>query len=510
MANKLVVFVHGWSVTDTDTYGGLPERLKAEAEKAGGPSLDVVNIWLGKYISFHDEVRVQDISRAFDAAVRDKLGSLIDRGRRFVCVTHSTGGPVVRDWLDRYYIQKEDGPAGRCPMSHLVMLAPANFGSALAQLGKGRLFRLGKLLQGVEPGQGVLDWLELGSPESWELNRRWIGYPDLASQTQPVFLFVLTGQRINRKLYDQVNSYTGEPGSDGVVRVAAANLNATYVKLVQQGPETIRQINKQDCTGFEQPVINNSQKTAFAIIKRVSHSGKKMGIMASVPSKGKRVHPTVKALLQCIRVSTRYQYARLRGQFERDNVRIQKSEQKEREEHLFHRPRYFANDKHSMVIIRLQDDYEYPIPDFDLLFTAGSDGDANLLPEGFFKDRQRNKRHLSTITYYINHDVMAGCVELKWGQDVIRAESDGADGLGLQVQPHETGEFVRYVNAYLRAAKRQLSNFLKPNQTTMVDIVMRRIVDRNVFQLERLTDGHKPGSFKRVRPGGPIIDEGGE
>ena len=48
-------------------------------------------------------------------------------------------------------------------MSHLIMLAPANYGSALAQLGKQRLSRIKSWFEGVEPGQGVLDWLELGS-----------------------------------------------------------------------------------------------------------------------------------------------------------------------------------------------------------------------------------------------------------------------------------------------------------------------------------------------------------
>jgi hypothetical protein len=30
-----LVFVHGWSVTHTDTYGGLPERLASEGKKFG-------------------------------------------------------------------------------------------------------------------------------------------------------------------------------------------------------------------------------------------------------------------------------------------------------------------------------------------------------------------------------------------------------------------------------------------------------------------------------------------
>ena len=44
MAKPLLVFVHGWSVTSTDTYGELPARLKSEAARAGGPGIDVAHI----------------------------------------------------------------------------------------------------------------------------------------------------------------------------------------------------------------------------------------------------------------------------------------------------------------------------------------------------------------------------------------------------------------------------------------------------------------------------------
>jgi len=37
----------------------------------------------------------------------------------------------------------------------------------------------------------------------------------------------LIGQSIDRHFYDQLNPYTGEMGSDGVVRTAGANLNAS-------------------------------------------------------------------------------------------------------------------------------------------------------------------------------------------------------------------------------------------------------------------------------------------
>ena len=223
----IVIFVHGWSVTHTETYGELPRWLESQGA-SGGLNLQVDNIYLGRYISFDDTVTMDDIARAFDQAVRDELADKLASGERFACITHSTGGPVVRKWMDLCYKSKLD----QCPLSHLVMLAPANHGSALTQLGKSRLSRIKGFFEGVEPGQRVLDWLELGSDLGWQLNESWLDYDCPAEGIYP---FVLTGQKIDRKLYDALNSYTGEAGSDGVVRVTGANMNYGLLRLRQDG-----------------------------------------------------------------------------------------------------------------------------------------------------------------------------------------------------------------------------------------------------------------------------------
>ena len=57
-----MLFVHAWSVKGTDTYGELPERLVSEARKQGW-FLDARHVFLGKYVSFSDEV-TGTISRA--------------------------------------------------------------------------------------------------------------------------------------------------------------------------------------------------------------------------------------------------------------------------------------------------------------------------------------------------------------------------------------------------------------------------------------------------------------
>jgi hypothetical protein len=64
-----LVFVHGYSVTNLNTYGELPLRLQAEAADKG-LKINVQQIFLGRYISFNDEVSLADISRAFDTAIK--------------------------------------------------------------------------------------------------------------------------------------------------------------------------------------------------------------------------------------------------------------------------------------------------------------------------------------------------------------------------------------------------------------------------------------------------------
>ncbi len=503
----VIVFVHGWSVTNTDTYGGLPVRLRTEAS-ALGINIRVEEICLGRYISFHDEVRLSDISKAFRTAIEDELADVLQDGTRFVCITHSTGGPVIRDWWHRYY---ETNPqSGICPMSHLVMLAPANYGSALAQLGKGRLSRLKSWFGGVEPGQGVLDWLELGSAEAWNLNTGWIR--STGSQIGPhgVFPFVLTGQSIDRALYDNLNSYTGEMGSDGVVRVAAANLCGRYIKLVQEVP-TPKAGKKGTFSADELKVeeFKLAPKTALRVINGKSHSGTDMGIMRSVKETQGDIksQETVDAVLACVRVQTEDQYGLLCDQFQADTDTVQKNEQLEVTRRLFRSEVSFVHDRYAMVVFRVRDDEGHPVPDYDLLLTAGPKANPNHLPQGFFVDRQRNRVNPETITYFFNRDVMKGTEAVRGKDDkIVRAEMPGAEMLGFRIAARPDSGFVHYLPCEVKASADMLEKALHANSTTLVDIVLRRVVRKNVFRVEKMTSETKPLNFKDTKPGEEIVD----
>jgi len=504
MSKPLLVFVHGWSVTSTSAYGELPARLKSAAAQAGGPGLDVAHVHLGQYVSFRDEVRVEDVARAFDRAVARVLADA-GPGRRFACVTHSTGGPVVREWLDRFHVQP--GTLDACPMSHLVMLAPANFGSALAQLGKGRLGAMKAWFNGVEPGQGVLDWLELASPESNALNLRWINdYPALAltARARPVFPFVLSGDAIDRKLYDHVNAYTGETGGDGVVRLAAANLNARHVVLAQEplAPgETLPSARKR-LRALRRVSNARSAPTAFKIVPGVSHSGTDMGIMGSVRDDG-RPHPTVDAILRCLGVADAAGYDALRRAFDGENARHQDVTRRLEIEKIPVLPdRVYINDPQAMVVFRLLDDGGSRVPDMNLLLTAGPGADPNQLPEGFLTDRQGNRRAPGNLCFFLNHAALGGCPAIVDAQGKVRRpERVPRPPYGLRLLPRQEGKWVEHWAAELAADGGGLMDVIEPNQTTIIDLRLTRIVREGVL---RFTTQLAPRSFRKDEPGPAI------
>lgn len=497
---KTVVLVHGWSVTTTATYGGMADVLEAAAQ-ADRIQIDIKNIYLSRYVSFKDEIRLEDISRAFEAAVQRELMKDLGNDKRFICVTHSTGGPVIRDWINRFYFELKKP----CPLSHLIMLAPANYGSALAQLGKKRLSRIKSWFNGVEPGTRVLDWLELGSPASLKLNLQWIRNNNFLKLKSPIFSFVISGDSINRKLYDHVNPYTGEIGSDGVVRLAAANLNANYLKLVQVDP-TYSSPAATFPTAKELVLVKDevktSDETAFKILHGVAHSGDDMGIMKSVGSNDTE-HMTVAIITRCLAVDSKKKYGLLKKEFDTENQQLQDDPEKiiEIEKVPVLPDRVYIHDPQSMVIFRLFDHLGEPVTDLDLKLTAGARNSPDALPKGFFSDCQRNRKAINTLAFFLNHAAMNGCKELTIDSKIYRKETKGAANYGIKIEPFDTSGYVHYLPCQYSSKTNDLIQFIKPNQTTIIDIVLKRVIRRGVFEL---TKDRSSGSFKKQPLGKPI------
>jgi hypothetical protein len=501
MKTLTLAFVHGYSVTNLDTYGEMPLRLMQEAGTYGY-QLKIEHIFLGRYISFNDEVRLEDIARAMEQAVQEQLAPTLAAGERFACITHSTGGPLVRTWWNNYYKDQKL----MCPMSHLVMLAPANYGSALAQLGKSRLSRIKSWFDGVEPGQRVLNWLELGSGEAWKLNKDWILNGQKYIGPNGIFPFSLIGQDIDRKLYDHLNSYTGELGSDGVVRVAAANQNSRYVKLNQETPKLVGGKWQAPNLEISLPDFKEAPATPFRVVTYKSHSGEEMGIMRSPLKDPKDPKGTevVNAIFRCIGVTTDADYKKLTADFAKETVDVQEKGLVEEDKRLFGK-KYFIHDRYSMILFRLVDSEGHAVTDFDLILT-GENHDPNGLPAGFFADRQCNGVNKSTVTYFFNYDVLHGRKAMTVNGYKLD-ELKGINKLGLIIRPRPDDGFIRYLPCEIVASKELFEKALQPNSTTMIDICIQRVVSDEVFRFEKVKNdkGVQNVSFKKATPGNGIV-----
>jgi hypothetical protein len=222
-----VAILHGWS-DHSDSFKPLASFLKKQGYRT-------VPLFLGDYISLRDDVKIDDVAKRMEEVIRDRMAKPAGKrghlAKKFDMIVHSTGGLVARRWISEYYA---DDPTA-CPLRNLVMLAPANFGSKLAHKGRSMLGRVVKGWKtGFETGDEMLYALELGSPFQWDLAESDMFVTPSAKNAKAFYgpdavrPFVIVG---THPYAGRLADITNEDGSDGTVRVAAANMN-TYGRTV--------------------------------------------------------------------------------------------------------------------------------------------------------------------------------------------------------------------------------------------------------------------------------------
>ncbi len=456
-----LLFIHGWGTTNTNSYGELPQAIVQQLTEHQ-VNVDIQHVFLGRYISFHDEVTMDDIARALERSLIDLPGNSEDHIEPFSCITHSTGGPVVRYWVNKYY-GKDALP--QLPLKHLVMLAPANHGSSLAKLGKARVGRIKAWVSGVEPGVGVLNWLSLGSQGQWDLNSQYLDYNYDGASFYP---FVLTGQGIDHQFYDFLNNYLIESGSDGVIRVSGANMNYRFFNLKQDKNTVIRQ--RPLTYSLKGESVRVSPRIPLGVYPQYSHVGKKMGIMQSI--KANDSGELVGDITKCLLVADNAQYSACERYFSDITTKHQT-----------------GKDRFCMLVFNVCDDTGVSInmDDYDLFLLAGKQYQPHHLPSGFLKDKQMNDQ-TSRLVYSVDANKMKNI-------------KDGQFGIRVVARPDKG--FSYYVAAEFRSDGIKAEDVLQPNQTIYINIVMHRFVDKNVFRLGKA--GSAPVDFKKTKPLGEAL-----
>ena len=266
----MLVILHGWS----DSYSSFRDLAKRLANPPpDGISAEVADIHLGDYISLDDQVTFADLVAALDRAWDDR--GLPRTPKSVDAIVHSTGGLVIRDWLRRF------APDCR-PIHHLLMLAPANFGSPLAHTGRSVIGRAVKGWKGsrlFETGAQILKGLELASSYSWELAEQDLFSADAPLGDGSLLCTVLVGN----SGYSGIAAVANKPGTDGTVRVSTANLQAARMLIdFSHQPDAAPRIDYQEAP---------AQGLAFAIVDGEDHG--------SITAKGRGTRESITWSLIC-------------------------------------------------------------------------------------------------------------------------------------------------------------------------------------------------------------------
>ncbi len=275
MSDRPLVLLHGWN-----DEGKSFERLVGHLRKRLGAGR-IQRIAIGDYLSKDDALRFDDLQAALDRAWT--LHGLPRDVASVDLVVHSTGGLVIRDWLVRHF------SPDKAPVKHLVMLAPANFGSPLAHMGRSMLGRITNGFFSRQAGQAVLETganilrgLELASPFSWELAMR-DRFAAGESMYAPgrMLCTVLCGNTG----YGGIRSLANEEGGDGTVRLATANLNCGHMQIAFREKERdAGRVTVPEVVDYRQ----SSGRCAFRILDGLDHSAIKLDAAESRLSRGQR------------------------------------------------------------------------------------------------------------------------------------------------------------------------------------------------------------------------------
>jgi hypothetical protein len=208
LTNKIAL-IHG--------YSDQGSSFHAWAGKLQDRGFDAKQINICNYVSLNNEITIPDIGEGLNRALQD-----IGWGdSEFDAIVHSTGMLVIRAYL----CNDAERPQN---LKHLVGLAPATWGSPLANQGRsflGTLFRGNKQLgpDFLDAGDLILEGLELGSEFTWKLAHRDLLNENPIFSTAPSSPWVSVF--IGNTPYTGIRELINQPATDGTVRWAGCALN---------------------------------------------------------------------------------------------------------------------------------------------------------------------------------------------------------------------------------------------------------------------------------------------
>lgn len=452
---KPAVILHGWA-DGADSFRALARWLK----DAGAAPVE--EIFLGDYLSMNDEVTLFDLGCAFRRALQRHGVPQTRHG--FNLLVHSTGALVAREYLRqvcRDPVSGERSPA-RSPIAHLVMFAPANFGSPLAPLGKsilGRVFKGWKWDGFGESGRRILDALELASPEGFDLAQDDLFNPGFrVFAPENTCATVLAG---TVPYPDALRSSLHENGGDGTVRVSTANLNAGCFH-----------IDFSPGTGV--PELRERQLSCEEVALAVLHRNHGSIVDPDDPVQASDWRDVVRGALACGAAGYAAHRERCRAVTERTYAEGLRGP----DPHWYHAYQHIA--------VRVRDQHGAPIDDYMIeLYQESDDADAvfKTINGAILEKVTRNRAAPNMRSFYLDISDL---------RDFLA--QNPAASVALSISAAHVSRRIKYRNPArgVEIFRPGCHRFLRPNGPLLLDITLPRDPEvdsedhaANVFQIRR-------------------------
>lgn len=477
-AKNQVVIVHGWSDT-SDSFAPLAKFLEAQ-------NFQILDLFLADYISMDDDVSIEDAAKAMQAAVQAKIAGGELRPP-FDLIVHSTGGLVARTWLSAYCAGMTPG---QMPVQRLLMIAPANFGSVLAGVGQTILGRVVKGWDhGFHTGKLMLDGLALGSPFQWDLAARDLFTLD-PDDDAPIYgadlvwPFVIVGSMpYQHGLRQMVN----ENGSDGTVRVAAANLNAYGATLDftrDQAPTVMRMTGGAASVDAAQGALipwtrryDEAMVFPLAVMAHRDHASiTDPTILGDGETAGEQAQ-FQQCLLDALACPAYAQYQGLQQAWRAISDAVQDPVSADDDHHMY-----------LQINVRVVDEFDKPVTDYMIEFLAPNYAQSTDLTGVFhdkvIKDVHRNGQDTSIRTIYIDRQRL---FELFYAHIPAGQPKE----LRLSISAASPGDNVKYFadafggkGEFIVHSQDEADRWLQRNATHFLKIVIPRIPAADVFKLK--------------------------
>ncbi|MCE9680754.1 esterase/lipase family protein [Halomonas alkalisoli] len=463
MSDRPLVLLHGWN-DESKSF----ERLVGHLRKRLGAGR-IQHIAIGDYLSKDDALRFDDLQAALDRAWT--LQGLPRDAASVDLIVHSTGGLVIRDWLVRHFAPDA------VPVKHLVMLAPANFGSPLAHMGRSMLGRITNGFFSRQAGQAVLETganilrgLELASPFSWALAMQ-----DRFAEGEGMYIpgRILCTVLCGNTGYGGIRSLANEEGGDGTVRLATANLNCGHMQIAFREKE-------RDSGRVTVPEVvdyrPSSGRCAFRILDGLDHSAIKLDAAESRLSGGQK---ETLALIERALTIDDDAFDAFCDECDAANQQLTRQPGDRRGKPGFQN-----------TVVRVRDQFDVPVEDYLIEFYDPSRPDGGGLARTIHESAIRKVHN-----YQADNSLRSLYIDTARLYDAVE-RADTRLGMSITAEPmlDEDEQNARYAPVGFRTLADediedlcldvdQLRALFQPHRTLLVDICLHRSQADNVFRL---------------------------